>query len=80
MLYHQVPRITILWVPSHKGILGNEKTDQAAKKALDEDMPTTERYSPDDLKKWSTEEDERKETERRQKGGYKKECHGKSKW
>jgi hypothetical protein len=39
------------------GIPGNEKAEQAAKKALDEDISTTERYSPDDLKKWLTEED-----------------------
>jgi ribonuclease HI len=50
------PRIT----PSHKGIPGNEKADQAAKEALDEDIPTTERYPPDDLKKWLTEEDFKK--------------------
>jgi ribonuclease HI len=44
-------RITLLWVPSHKGIPGNKKTDQVAKETLDEDIPTTERYPPDDLKK-----------------------------
>jgi hypothetical protein len=36
--------------PSHKGIPGNKLTDQAAKEALDEDISTTERYSPEDLK------------------------------
>jgi hypothetical protein len=51
---------------------------------MDKDIPTTERYPPDDLKKWLTEEDfkkrrlkmekrkQRKETGRRQKGGYKR--------
>jgi hypothetical protein len=61
---------------SHKGIPCNEKADQAAKEALDEDIPTTESYPPDDLKKWLTEEDfknrERKEAGRRQKKGYKR--------
>jgi hypothetical protein len=33
------------------GITGNEKADQAANKTLDENISTTERYSPDDLKK-----------------------------
>jgi ribonuclease HI len=51
-LDNEGPRITLLWVPSHVGIpSGNEKADQAAKEALDEDISTTERYSPDDMKK-----------------------------
>jgi hypothetical protein len=37
-------------------------TDQAAKEAMHEDIPTTKRYPPDDLKKWLTEEDFKKET------------------
>jgi hypothetical protein len=71
-------------VSSHKGIPGNEKTDQAAKGALDEDISTTERYPPDYIKKWLTEvnfkkRDQRwkngnnemneRKTRRRQKGG-----------
>jgi ribonuclease HI len=28
MLDHKGPRITLLWVPSHKGISGNRKADQ----------------------------------------------------
>jgi ribonuclease HI len=55
ILYHEVPRITLLWVPTHKEIPGNEKADHAAKKALDENISTTEIYSPVDLKKWLTE-------------------------
>jgi hypothetical protein len=37
-------------------IPGNKNADQAAKATLDEDISTTERYPPDDLKKWLTEE------------------------
>jgi ribonuclease HI len=43
MLDQEGPRITLLWVPSHKGIPVNEKADQAAKKALHEDISSTER-------------------------------------
>jgi ribonuclease HI len=57
MLDQEKPRITLLWVFSHKKIPGNDKADQAAKEALDENIPTTKRYLPDDLKKWLTEED-----------------------
>jgi ribonuclease HI len=47
MLDNEGPRITLLWVPSHVGILGIEKADQV----LDEDNSTTEINPPDDLKK-----------------------------
>jgi hypothetical protein len=60
MLYHEEPRITLLWVASQVGIPGNEKADQAAKEALDKDISTTENYPSDDLKKWLTEEDFKK--------------------
>jgi hypothetical protein len=68
MLDHKGPRITLPWVPSHKEISGNEKADQAAKEALDEDISTTERYPPDHLKKWLTEEDFKKWDQRWKNG------------
>jgi hypothetical protein len=68
MLDHKRPRITLLWVLSHKGIPDNENADQAAKEALDEDISTTERYPPDDLKKWLTEEDFKKREQRWENG------------
>jgi hypothetical protein len=64
MLDHVGPRITLLWVPSHVEIPGNEKADHAAKEVLDEDISTTEVYPPDDLKKWLTEEDFKKRVQR----------------
>jgi hypothetical protein len=54
MLNHEGPRIILLWVPSHVRIPGNEKADQAVKEAPGKDISTTERYPPDDLKKWLT--------------------------
>jgi ribonuclease HI len=51
ILDHEEPKITLLWVLSHIEIPGNEKANQAAKEVVDEDISTTERYSPDDLKK-----------------------------
>jgi hypothetical protein len=68
ILDHEGPGITLLWVTSHKGIPGNDKADQAAKKALHEDISTTERYPPDDLKKWLTEEGFKKRDQRWKNG------------
>jgi ribonuclease HI len=42
ILDQEGPRITLLWVPSHVRIPGNEKADQIVKEALDEDISTTE--------------------------------------
>jgi ribonuclease HI len=60
MLDHEGFRTTLQWVPSHVVISGNERADQAVKKVLDENITTTERYPPDDLKKLVTEEDFKK--------------------
>jgi hypothetical protein len=68
MLDQEGPKITLLWAHSHKGIPGKEKADQAAKEALDKDIPATKRYPPDDLKKWLTEEDFKKRDQRWKNG------------
>jgi hypothetical protein len=68
MLDNEGPRITLIWVPSHKGIPGNDMADQAAKKALDKDISTNENYLPDDLKEWLTEEDFKKRDQRWKNG------------
>jgi ribonuclease HI len=45
-------KITLLWVPSHVRIPGNETADEAGKKALAEEIQHYEKYPPQDLIKW----------------------------
>jgi hypothetical protein len=71
MLDHEGRRITLLWAPSHVGIPGNEKADHAAKEALDKYISTIERYPPDNLKEWLTEEDSKKRDQRWKYGNKK---------
>jgi ribonuclease HI len=38
LIHQKTSKITLLWVPRHLGIPGNETADEAAKKALDEEI------------------------------------------
>jgi hypothetical protein len=89
MLDHKGPKITRLCVPSHKGIPGNKRADQATKEALDKDISTTERYPPlrleemvdrRGLQKKSPKMEKRKGNQTSTERRIQKECQGKSKW
>jgi ribonuclease HI len=41
-----------MWIPSHSGITGNEKADESATDALEEDISDRKLYTPQDLINW----------------------------
>jgi ribonuclease HI len=49
LLDQEKGRVKLMWIPSHSGITGNETADEAAKKALEEDINDREQYPPQDL-------------------------------
>jgi hypothetical protein len=51
MMDRNKKQITILWVPGHMGIPGNEQADEEAKAALDDDIQNEE-YTPKYLENW----------------------------
>jgi ribonuclease HI len=42
-------KVTLLWVPSHMEIPGNEITEEEAKSAMENDLLATTKYPPKDL-------------------------------
>jgi ribonuclease HI len=45
-------RVQLMCIPSHSEITGNEKADEVAKNALEEDINDRELYSPQDPINW----------------------------
>jgi ribonuclease HI len=39
-------KVKLMWIPSHSRITGNDRADEAAKNALEEDIFDRERYPP----------------------------------
>jgi hypothetical protein len=52
MMDRNKKQITLLWVPEHMGIPGNEQVGGEAQAALDADIQQNEEYPPEDLEKW----------------------------
>jgi ribonuclease HI len=52
LLDQEKGRVKLIWIPSHSGITGNERADEAAKNALEEDIKDRELYPPKDLIIW----------------------------
>jgi hypothetical protein len=61
-------QITLLRVPGHMGIPGNEQADEEAKAALDDDLQQNEEYPPKDLKNWLNAETTKNRKERWRNG------------
>jgi ribonuclease HI len=52
LLDEEREKVTLLWVPGHMGIPGNEIADEEAKAALQHDFLTTKKYPPQYLINW----------------------------
>jgi hypothetical protein len=64
-------RISLIWVPSHAGISGNEAAEQAAKNALTEEIDNQETFPPQDLIKWMKKEEAMYREQRWERGDNK---------
>jgi hypothetical protein len=52
MIDRNKKQITLVWVPGHMGIPGNEQADDEAKAALDDDIQQNKEYPQKHLEKW----------------------------
>jgi ribonuclease HI len=66
LLDQEKGRVKLKWIPSYSGITGNEKADEVAKNALEEDINDQELYPPQDLINWMKKTDVKKT----KKGGH----------
>jgi ribonuclease HI len=44
--------VKLMWMPSHSGITGNERAEEAAKNVVEENINDRELYPPQDLINW----------------------------
>jgi ribonuclease HI len=52
LLDQEKGRVKLMWIPSHSGVMGNKRADEAARNALEEDINNRELYPPRDLFNW----------------------------
>jgi ribonuclease HI len=70
LLDQEKGRVKLMWIPSHSGITGNERADEAAKNALEEDIKDRELYPPQDLIIWMKKIDAKNRQERWAQGDH----------
>jgi ribonuclease HI len=46
--------VSLIWIPGHKGVAGNEQVDIEAKSTFEDTLHPTKRIPPRDLSKWLT--------------------------
>jgi ribonuclease HI len=64
LLDQEKGRVKLMWIPSHSEIMRNERADEAAKNALEEDINDRELYPPQDLIIWMKKTDAKNRQER----------------
>jgi ribonuclease HI len=64
LLDQEKGKVKLMLIPSHSGIMENERPDETAKNALEEDINNRELYSPQDLINWMIKTDAKNRQDR----------------